>query len=310
MRYLTSTFLFCSLISSSFMIAQSFEIDLWETNIPNAINNPNYQESPIIEGKELMKTSQVTAPTLTIFKPENPNGTAILILPGGGYKHLAIHKEGTKIARWLNTLVITGIVLKYRLPSDVIMDEKSIGPLQDAQKAMRVIRSNAATWGIDPAKIGVMGFSAGGHLAATLSTGYDDEVYIENSYVSAKPNFSMLIYPVITMHDEFTHQGSKSNLLGDNPTADQIEMYSTENRINQQTPPTILIHALDDTSVPYQNSVIYFEGLQKHDIASEIHLYQKGGHGFGLNEDGPARNWPAACEQWLRTNALLRKGFP
>ena len=116
MRYLNSIFLFCSLISSSFMIAQSFEIDLWKTNIPNAINNPNYQESPIIEGKELMKTSQVTTPTLTIFKPENPNGTAVLILPGGGYKHLAIHKEGTKIARWLNTLGITGIVLKYRLP--------------------------------------------------------------------------------------------------------------------------------------------------------------------------------------------------
>ncbi|WP_231717771.1 alpha/beta hydrolase [Nonlabens sp. YIK11] len=287
------------------MIAQSFEIDVWETNIPNAINNQNYQESPIIEGKELMKTSQVTTPTLTIFKPENPNGTAVLILPGGGYKHLAIHKEGTKIARWLNTLGITGIVLKYRLPSDVIMDEKSIGPLQDAQKALRVARSNAATWGIDPAKIGVMGFSAGGHLAATLSTGYDDEVYIENSDVSAKPNFSMLIYPVITMHDEFTHQGSKSNLLGENPTSDQIDIYSTENRINQKTPPTILIHALDDTSVPYQNSVMYFEALQKHNISSEIHLYQKGGHGFGLNEDGPARNWPAACEQWLRTNALL-----
>ncbi|KQC32693.1 1,4-beta-xylanase [Nonlabens sp. YIK11] len=305
MRFLTSIFLFCSLISSSFMIAQSFEIDVWETNIPNAINNQNYQESPIIEGKELMKTSQVTTPTLTIFKPENPNGTAVLILPGGGYKHLAIHKEGTKIARWLNTLGITGIVLKYRLPSDVIMDEKSIGPLQDAQKALRVARSNAATWGIDPAKIGVMGFSAGGHLAATLSTGYDDEVYIENSDVSAKPNFSMLIYPVITMHDEFTHQGSKSNLLGENPTSDQIDIYSTENRINQKTPPTILIHALDDTSVPYQNSVMYFEALQKHNISSEIHLYQKGGHGFGLNEDGPARNWPAACEQWLRTNALL-----
>ncbi|WP_231959511.1 alpha/beta hydrolase [Nonlabens sp. Hel1_33_55] len=281
------------------------EMDLWQNGIPNSKEHADYKEIPIMEDGQLVKTSQVTNPTLSIYKPEVANGTAVLILPGGGYKHLSMHKEGTNIAQWLNSLGITAVVLKYRLPSDAIMENRTIAPLQDAQEAMRTIRRQAADWGIESKKLGVIGFSAGGHLASTLSTHYMDEVYKLTDNQSCKPDFAMLIYPVITMKEEFTHQGSKSNLIGDDPKESLVKSYSNEDQINKETPPTILIHALDDKSVPYENSVMYFDALQENNVPSEIHLYQKGGHGFGLDENGPSSNWPEACEQWLRTNSFI-----
>lgn len=275
-------------------------IQLWSKAIPNAIENSEFREIEIVKDSVVSSLEQVSVPTLTVFKPENPNGIAVVICPGGGYHHLAIDKEGYKVAEWLNTLGITAFVLKYRLPSDAIMKDKSIGPLQDAQEAMRYVRRNANFWKIDQAKIGIMGFSAGGHLAATLSTHYEKKIYKVEDNISAKPDFSILIYPVISMKDVITHQGSKVNLLGETVSEENIEAYSNETQIDANTPTTFLVHATDDQSVPVENSIQYYLGLKKHKVPVEMHIYEKGGHGFGLGRVETAHSWTRACSEWLK----------
>ncbi|MEN2398822.1 alpha/beta hydrolase [Flavobacterium sp. MC2016-06] len=279
---------------------------LWKT-IPDEIKATDYTEKESISDGKVQSTSQVTIPTLSIFLPKEtkPNQTAVIILPGGGYTHLAIDKEGTKVALWLNSLGITAFVLKYRLPNDLIMKNKNIGPLQDAQEAVRYVRNNAAKWNLDSSKIGIMGFSAGGHLAATLSTHYDDKVYDSNPKVSARPDFSLLIYPVISMQNDITHKGSQINLLGNNPSQDLIDSFSNEKKITAQTPPTFLVHATDDTVVLPENSIIYYLGLKKNGIAAELHLYEKGGHGFGLGVNDTSKFWTKHCEEWLKMHHYL-----
>lgn len=285
--------------------AQSYEVNLWENEIPNSITNSTYEEIQIFEDSILVKVSQVKIPTLTIFKPEKPNGTAVVICPGGGYLHLAINKEGYKVAEWLNSLGITAVVLKYRLPSDKIMKDKSIGPLQDAQEAMRYVRKNAKNWNLDENKIGVMGFSAGGHLASTLATKYDKVVYNLTDSTSAKPNFSILIYPVISMEESITHKGSKSNLLGQNPLKEIENYFSNETQVNDLTPPTFLVHATDDKSVLVENSINYFMALKQNNILTELHIYEAGGHGFGLGNNEINMNWNDQCKNWLKFNSFL-----
>jgi acetyl esterase/lipase len=233
-----------------------------------------------------------------------PNQTAIIIFPGGGYSHLSMDKEGTKVAEWLNTLGIAAFVLKYRLPSDLIMKNKTIGPLQDAQEAIRYVRENAAKWNINPNKIGVLGFSAGGHLAATLSTHYDDKVYETKSKISARPDFSLLIYPVISMENEITHKGSQTSLLGKNPSKELIDSFSNEKKVTAQTPPTFIVHATDDTAVLPENSINYYLALKRNGITSELHLYEKGGHGFGPGLKDTSKFWTKDCEEWLKSNDL------
>ncbi|WP_434036261.1 alpha/beta hydrolase [Formosa sp. 4Alg 33] len=281
-------------------------IPLWNSKIPNAISNQNYVESPIYEGEILTRTSQVVTPTLTVFSPKKgtKNGTAVVIFPGGGYQHLAMNKEGLKVGAWLSSLGVTAFVLKYRLPSDAIMTDKTIGPLQDAQEAMRYIRRHATDYKLDVNKIGVLGFSAGGHLAATLSTHYTDVVY-ESDAISAKPDFSILIYPVISMTDELTHNGSRLHLLGESPTKDMITYYSNELQVNEATPPTFLVHATNDKSVPVENSVHYYLALKEHEIDTEMHLFEKGGHGFGLSKDDIHLHWKRNCENWLKAHKLI-----
>jgi acetyl esterase/lipase len=254
----------------------------------------------------LSSTSKVTVPTLTLFLPNSKksNGTAVVICPGGGYSHLAIDKEGFKVASWLNTLGITAFVLKYRLPSDWIMENKTIGPLQDAQEAIRMVRRHANTWNINPEKIGIMGFSAGGHLASTLSTHYLDDVYVHDS-ISAKPNFSILIYPVISMENEITHKGSRTNLLGNVPSEDLMVLYSNEKQIDSLTPPTFLIHATDDKAVPVENSIQYYMALKDNNIPVEMHIFENGGHGFGLGVKDTSLYWTDSCEQWLKSNKYI-----
>ncbi|MDW5289551.1 alpha/beta hydrolase [Formosa sp. PL04] len=227
--------------------SQDETIPLWEHDIPNAISDSTYIEKPLFEGNEFTSTSQVSIPTLSIFKPKNPNVTAIVIFPGGSYTHLAILKEGFKVARWLNTLGITAYVVKYRLPNTRIMEDKSIAPLQDAQESMRYVRRHAKDSNINT--VGVIGFSAGGHLASTLSTRYNDVIYASDKN-SAKPDFSLLIYPVISMKDGITHQGSKTSLLGALPSEADIEKFSNALHINKNSPPTFLVHATDDNAVP------------------------------------------------------------
>ncbi|WP_242499295.1 alpha/beta hydrolase [Flavobacterium sp. 140616W15] len=287
--------------------AQDKIIPLWITPIPNAINNAEYTEKEVLKDGIVTSVSHVSIPTLSIFTPHETksNGTAILIFPGGGYSHLSIDKEGTKVAKWLNTLGITAFVIKYRLPSDLIMKDKTIGPLQDAQEAMRFIRKNASQWDLDSTKIGIIGFSAGGHLASTLSTHYNDVVYKTDYSISARPSFSILIYPVISMTKEVVHKGSQTNLLGTNPSLELINKFSNEKTVASDTPTAFLVHATDDTVVPSENSINYYLALKKNKIPAELHLYEKGGHGFGLGVKDTSQFWTRDCVEWLKANGYL-----
>lgn len=292
---------------SGFIYAQQEVISLWSENIPGSINNENYKETKVIKEDKFYRTSKVTTPTLSIFLPEKDksNETAVVICPGGGYYHLAMDKEGFEVAKWLNTLGVSVFVLKYRLPSDSIMKDKTIGPLQDAQEAIRFVRRNAKKWNIDINKVGIMGFSAGGHLASTLSTHFNDKTYDVPDSISARPDFSILIYPVISMTDEITHIGSRNNLLGESPSASLIKKYSNEQQVTQDIPSTFLIHATDDTVVPVENSINYFQALKKFKVPVEMHLYEKGGHGFGLGVQDTSKYWTTQCEHWLNLNHYL-----
>ena len=286
--------------------AQNQVLPLWKV-IPQEIKAPDYKEKEILQDGKVQSTSLVSIPTLSVFLPSGikENQTAIIILPGGGYQHLAIDKEGTKVAEWFKSLGIVAFVLKYRLPNDQIMTNKTVGPLQDAQEAIRVVRQNAAKWNIDPNKIGIMGFSAGGHLASTLATHYDDRVYETSSKVSARPDFSLLIYPVISMQNDITHKGSQVSLLGENASQQDIDSFSNEKRVTAQTPPAFLVHATDDGAVLPENSINYYLALKNNKVVAELHLYENGGHGFGLVVKDTSKFWTKACEEWLKSNGYL-----
>lgn len=226
-----------------------------------------------------------------------------MICPGGGYTHLSFKKEGSEVAKWLNSFGVTAFVLKYRLPHDSIMEDKRIiGSLQDAQEAIRTVRRHAVAWGIKPDKIGIMGFSAGGHLAALLSTQYNRVIY-QNDTLSARPDFSILIYPVISMEDSITHKGSKTNLLGENPDLEEINLYSAEKQVHEETPPAFIVHATDDRSVSVENSLAYYNALLKYHIPATLHIFEKGGHGFGLKLNGAPHPYLLLLQKWLETKA-------
>ena len=293
------------LISISFQVKaqKNVIIPLWN-KIPDEIKAPDYKENESIKDGKVLSTSLVSVPTLSIFLPKKTklNKAAVIIFPGGGYQHLAIDKEGTKVAEWFNSLGIAAIVVKYRLPSDKIMKNKNIGPLQDAQEAVRYVRQNASKYNIDANKIGILGFSAGGHLASTLATHYDDKIYESSSKVSARPDFSLLIYPVISMQNDITHKGSQISLLGENPSQELRDSFSNEKRINAQTPPTFLVHATDDTTVLPENSINFYLALKNNGVPAELHIYEKGGHGFGLGVKDTSKYWTRDCEEWLKNH--------
>ncbi|HOW09577.1 MAG TPA: alpha/beta hydrolase [Bacteroidales bacterium] len=296
----------CLMAIDSF--AQPQVIKLWPDGIPGSKNDPAYVENIITTDGRVTRANNVVTPDLTVFLPDPAlaNGAAVLICPGGGYGTLAFDHEGNAIAEWLNENGIAGIILKYRLPSDRIMVDKTIGPLQDAQEAMRVIRRNAAKWKIDPKKIGVIGFSAGGHLASTLSTHYADKVYEVKDNTSARPDFSLLIYPVITMDTTYTHRGSRDNLIGSVPTEKNVFRFSNEKQVNAETPPAFLVHSGDDNAVPVINSINYFEALVRNKVIAELHIFQKGGHGYGLaRKGGTESSWPGLCLIWLKKNKII-----
>jgi acetyl esterase/lipase len=305
MKSMKSTFL----ILSFFMVlsnvnAQNQILKVWPKGIPGAINNETYVEKETITNNIPTRYEKVTDPTLTVFLPaaEKATGTAVVICPGGGYGALAFDHEGYAIARWLNENGIAGIILKYRLPSDLIMTDKSVGPLQDAQEAMRIVRRNSTKWKINPKKVGVIGFSAGGHLASTLSTHFNEKVYESGDTTSARPSFSLLIYPVISFDTTVYHSGSRRNLIGNKPSEEQVRRFSNELQITSDTPPAFLVHSADDKAVPVKNSILYFEGLTKKNIPAEMHVFQKGGHGYGMSVDkGTQSAWPSLCIKWLNS---------
>ena len=283
-------------------------IKVWKDKIPGSIENPSYK-SETITNNGWTRISNVSVPTLEYYPApkETANGTAVVVCPGGGYAILAIEHEGKQVAEWLNTLGVAAFVLKYRLPSHEIMINKNIGPLQDGQEAMRIVRRNAKEWNIDPNKIGIMGFSAGGHLASTVSTHYNAKVYETNDSTSARPDFSLLIYPVISMDSTITHMGSRENLLGKNPSQKLVKEFSNELQVNQNTPPAFLVCSFDDGAVPVENSIRYALALKKYGITCELHIYEHGGHGYGLGRTNDTEStWPEACKNWLEANGFIK----
>ncbi|MDH4089264.1 MAG: alpha/beta hydrolase [Cyclobacteriaceae bacterium] len=283
--------------------AQSI-VKLYPDKIPNEIPGPD-NETRTDDG--IVRISSISRPTLTLYLPpkDRANGTAVVICPGGGYGISAFQHEGVDVAKQLSAAGIAGIVLKYRLPNDEIMKDKSIGPLQDAQQAIKVVREHAKEWNIDPAKIGVAGFSAGGHLASTAGTHFN-KVLIDNpEKTSVRPDFMILLYPVISFTDSLGHTGSRNNLIGKSPSQELIKLYSNELQVTKQTPPTFIVHAGDDASVKVENSLRFYESLKKNGVLAELFIYPKGGHGFGLvNPTSPDR-WMDRCLDWMKSNGWL-----
>lgn len=239
--------------------------------------------------------THVARPTLTVFRPDRPNGTAVLIVPGGGYQRVALDKEGFETATWLSARGATAFVLRYRLPGNGWRNRTQV-PLQDAQRAMRLIRARAKDFAVDAARVGVIGFSAGGHVAAMLSTSSALPTYApldEADRLSAKPVVTGLVYPVISM-GAFAHGGSRDELLGPASTPEQLRALSADQQVTAETPPTILFHAQDDTAVPVDNSLLMHAALRRASVLTELHLFAEGGHGFGLRLPIalPASHWP------------------
>ena len=252
---------------------------------------------------------QVGTPGMYAFFPskQENKGSAVIICPGGGYGRLAYITGGTQLAKWFNTLGISAFVLIYRLPNSADLVQREIGPLQDAQRAMRVVRSRALEWGIKPEKIGVMGTSAGGHLAALLSTRGDDVSAIRDplDLTPFASNFMILVSPVITM-GKFAHAGSRKNLLGENPTAELIEKYSLELQVTPKTPPCFLVGAFNDKSVHPSNSLKLYEALLEKGVVTSFHVFPQGGHAIGVgNNPGSTALWIPLCEAWMRETGLI-----
>lgn len=294
--------IFTALIIFAVLSTNAQEVmPLYSGAIPNSKPTPNKEKST--PGR----VSAVSVPTLTLYKPKvaSPQRSAVVICPGGGYGMLAVGHEGEDVAKVLNSFGVTAFVLKYRLPNDSIMKDKSIGPLQDAQRAMQIVRERAAEWNLDTSKIGIMGFSAGGHLASTLSTHFDKEVIDNPKHTSLRPDFSILIYPVISFSDELTHMGSRNNLIGKSPSAEMVKLYSNELQVTKNTPPAFLVHSADDRAVPVTNSIRYYEALLKNGTLGEMLLYPNGGHGYGMNNKTTEDKWTDNLKNWLLAGKFL-----
>jgi acetyl esterase/lipase len=250
-------------------------------------------------------------PTLTIYLPpaEKANGTAVVICPGGGYGHLAMDHEGHQIGQWLNSFGVAGFIVTYR-HSRSGAGYSHPAPIQDAQRAIQTVRSRAGEWGVDPNRIGILGFSAGGHLASTAATHFNESFVDARDAIdraSRRPDFAVLVYPVITFTDPFTHAGSRANLLGPNPTPAMIEKFSNEKQVTPQTPPTFLFHTWEDTAVPAENSLLFYTALRQAKVPAEMHIFLKSQHGIGLGKNsGAAGAWPGLCQKWMEESGFLK----
>ena len=285
-----------------FSHAQDFTIPLWE-GTPPLQKEMDLKETAVREG--IFRIANVQHPTIEVYLPTKQiaTGKAVLIFPGGGYGILAYDWEGTDFAKWMNAQGIAGIVVKYRLPkSESLTDPKEV-PLLDAQRAMRLARHHAAEWNINPAKIGVMGFSAGGHLASTISTQYKHEADRPKDAIdtlSARPDFSILVYPVISFRDASAHSGSRNALIGENASQELVDRFSGELNVNAETPPTFLVHAQDDAGVPIENSFLYYKALHQNKVKASLHIYPTGSHGFGFGlGKGSLDGWRDVLLGWM-----------
>jgi dienelactone hydrolase len=276
-------------------------IPLYSDNIPNS-KDCSLVEERLPNGRVL----HVTKPELIVFYPQQQDSfkAAAIICPGGGYQRLAIDHEGYDVAKALNKIGIVAFVLKYRLPNDTCVTNKKMVPLQDVQQAMYWVKVHSKEYGINENNIGIMGFSAGGHLAAMLSTHYNYTAMPFAKDSLLRPAFAALIYPVITMNDSLAHSGSKERLIGKNAVQSDVDFYSCEKNVTTKTPPTFLVLAADDKTVNPENSILYYTALRKQKVATEIHIYQNGGHGFGMNLPNND-SWTNRFQKWLLLNNFI-----
>lgn len=296
---------------SFFLLVSSMS---WSQNLPFTMNiyhdDIPYQMDTNIEEErnqtEILVVSKVQQPQIEIYLPSkrNATGKAVVICPGGGYGVLAYDWEGSDIAKWLNSHGIAGIVLKYRLPSSETQTSPHLVPMTDGQRAIRLVRSHATEWNIQPDQIGIMGFSAGGHLASTLGThfdGGDATAEDEIEKISSRPDFMILGYPVISFSQHITHIGSRNNLIGKDPEQQWVDFFSNELQVKSDTPPTFIFHAQDDKAVPVQHSLLFYKGLLEKEVPAEMHLFPTGGHGFSLslNMKGTQGGWMENCIRWI-----------
>jgi acetyl esterase/lipase len=297
MKTITACFILMLILSRSVTAQESMNL------YPGAI--PNSKPSDIKERGGPQMFSGVTIPTLEIFLPEknNSTSTAVIICPGGGYSVVVYQAEGIKTAKEFAKNGVAAFVLKYRLPDDSTMLDKKIGPLQDAQQAIKVVRENAAQWEIGSNKIGIMGFSAGGHLASTEATHYKEPLIENGNNTSLRPDFQILIYPVISMQDKLTHADSRTKLLGKNPTQEVIDRFSNELQVDEKDPPAYITHAGDDKVVDVDNSIVYYEKLKQHHVPAELHIYPKGNHGFVLSQ--PTEEWMMPIIKWMKNSKWI-----
>lgn len=284
------------LCSVTFAAAEPSVIPIWPEGVPGL------RADAAPDKDTATHSSGIHTPTMLFYPaPKNKaTGTAIVVCPGGGYSNLSMENEGRAVARWLNSIGISAFVLKYRLK-----EYGQPAPLRDVLRALRTVRSKAGEFGVKPDRIGVLGFSAGGHLASTATTLYnhpDGKTGAEIDAVSARPDFSVLIYPVISMR-EITHKGSRKRLIGENPSPELVRLYSTDEQVTADTPPVFIVSSTDDKTVPVENSVRFYLALRKAGVPAEMHIYQSAKHGFGMKPNlGPPSGWPQRCEEWLRFN--------
>ncbi|MFT4017526.1 MAG: alpha/beta hydrolase [Agriterribacter sp.] len=284
------------------------EITLYPNNkIPNSIPGPDEEKS--VTSDNILRISNISRPTLTVFLPDaaKANGTAVIICPGGGYGIVAASHEGYDVAKKFNEMGVAAFVLKYRMPNKKNQPAPSIAPLQDAQQAIITVRKNAAKWNINPQRIGIIGFSAGGHLASTAGTHFSKVLVDDAGNISARPDFMLLIYPVISADIAITHAGSYKNLLGENPSKEELDLYSNEKQVTDRTPPTFLVHASDDNGVSPNNSIVFYQALIKNKVPAELHIYERGGHGFGMYNKTTKEEWMDRAKNWMESNGWLKK---
>ena len=297
-------FFLATFLMTSITLSAQKVIPLYEGEIPNSRPGPDEEKT---ETDGIVRISKISKPTLSVYLPslEKSTGAAVIICPGGGYWINAISHEGTDVAKKFNEIGMAAFVLKYRIPNDATMINREVGPLQDAQQAIKLVRLRAEEWKVDPNRIGIMGFSAGGHLASTAGTHFNNAVIENPKNISLRPDFMILIYPVISFQDSIGHLGSRDQLIGKKPTMEKINFYSNELQVTKNTPPTFLVHASDDNGVKSENSIVFYQQLIRNHVPAEMHLYQGGGHGFGLNNKTTKDNWMDRCEAWLAMNGWL-----
>lgn len=294
---------FCLLLFAQYTMGQE-RINLWERN-----NIPNAKGIVLHDSIANERIYQVAEPRIQAFftSSQENKRAAVLIIPGGGYARLAYEISGYQLAKWFNTMGMHAFVLEHRMPQSPDVITPHLAPLQDAQRAIRIIKQNAASWGIDIDKIGVMGSSAGAHLAATLSTWNQDVSIVGDTLdnYDFKPAFQILISPVIDM-GEFAHKGSRENLLGKQPTNELLKQFSLQHQVDTETPPAFIVHAFDDPAVPVKNSILYVDSLFTKGISTSLHIFPQGKHAIALrNNPGSTSQWVTLCEEWLIENEKL-----